>query len=93
MNDFIKKYGIQNKKFKDCLIPDNKDYLIQIKKGLLDEQDATMIAENVDNDTYNIKEKLVTEPDLINQTAINILKEIKYDILKQKFKKELLEEI
>ena len=52
-----------------------------------------MIAENVDNDTYNIKEKLVTEPDLINQTAINILKEIKYDILKQKFKKELLEEI
>lgn len=92
MNDFIKKYGIQNKKFKDCLIPDNKDYLIQIKKGLLSEQDATMIAENVDKDTYNIKEKLVVEQDIINKTAIDILNEIKYNILKQKFKKELLEE-
>ena len=43
-------------------------------------------------DTYNVKEKLVTEPDLINKTAIDILNEIKYNILKQKFKKELLEE-
>lgn len=93
MNDFIKKYGIQNKKFKDCLIPDNKDYLIQIKKGLLSEQDATMIAENVDKDTYNIKEELVVEQDIINKTAIDILNEIKYNILKQKFKKELLEDI
>lgn len=93
MNDFIKKYGIQNKKFKNCLIPDNKDYLIQIKKGLLSEQDATMIAENVDKDTYNIKEELVVEQDIINKTAIDILNEIKYNILKQKFKKELLEDI
>lgn len=93
MNDFIKKYGIQNKKFKHCLIPDNKDYLIQIKKGLLSEQDATMIAENVDKDTYNIKEKLVVEQDIINKEAVDTLNKIKYGILKQKFKKELLEDI
>ena len=52
-----------------------------------------MIAENVDKDTYNIKEKLVVEQDIINKTAIDILNEIKYNILKQKFKKDLLEEI
>ena len=52
-----------------------------------------MIAENVDKDTYNIKEELVVEQDIINKTAIDILNEIKYNILKQKFKKELLEDI
>lgn len=92
MNDFIKKYGIEQRNFKDCLIPNNKDYLVQIKKGILNEQEATELAENTDMDTYNVKEKLVTEPDLINKTAIDILNEIKYNILKQKFKKELLEE-
>lgn len=91
MNDFIKKYGIEKRNFKDCLIPDNKDYLVQIKKGILSEQEATELAENTDIDTYNVKEKLVTEQDTINKEAMDILNKIKYKILKQKFKKELLE--
>lgn len=44
-------------------------------------------------DTYNVKEKLVTEQDIINKEAIDTLNKIKYGILKQKFKKELLEDI
>lgn len=93
MNDFIKKYGIEKRNFKDCLISDNKDYLVQIKKGILSEQEATELAENTDMDTYNVKEKLVTEQDIINKEAINILNKIKYEILKYKFKKELLEDL
>lgn len=93
MNDFIKKYGIEKRNFKDCLIPGNKDYLIQIKKGILSEQEATELAENTDIDTYNVKEKLVIEQDIINKEAIDTLNKIKYGILKQKFKKELLEDI
>ena len=93
MNDFIKKYGIEQRNFKDCLIPDNKDYLVQIKKGILNEQEATELAENTDMDTYNVKEKLVTEQDIINKETIDTLNKIKYGILKQKFKKELLEDI
>lgn len=93
MNDFIKKYGIEQRNFKDCLIPNNKDYLVQIKKGILNEQEATELAENTDMNTYNVKEKLVIEQDIINKEAIDILNKIKYGILKQKFKKELLEDI
>lgn len=93
MNDFIKKYGIEQRNFKDCLIPNDKDYLVQIKKGILNEQEATELAENTDMDTYNVKEKLVTEQDIINKEAIDTLNKIKYGILKQKFKKELLEDI
>lgn len=93
MNDFIKKYGIEQRNFKDCLIPDNKDYLVQIKKGILNEQEATELAENTDIDTYNVKEKLVIEQDIINKDVVHILNELKYNILKQKFKKELLEDL
>ena len=65
--------------------------MVQIKKGILSEQEATELAENTDIDTYNVKEKLVTEQDTINKEAMDILNKIKYKILKQKFKKELLE--
>lgn len=92
MNEFIKNYGIYNKNFKDCLISNNINYLIQIKKGILNEQEATELAIKTDEDTYNIKEKLITEQDIINKEAVDMLNTLKYNILKQKLRKELLEE-
>ena len=88
MNDFIKKY-IAGKSYEECLIPDNKDYLIEIKKGILMEEEAVRLANEVDTETYNIKELNMLEQDEISQEGINILNTVKYQILKRRFKKEI----
>ena len=89
MNDFIKKY-IAGKTYKDCLIPDNKEYLIQIKKGILNVDKAVELAIKTDNETKEIKNKYLKEEEKINKKAIETLDYVKFEILKRKFKKELL---
>lgn len=89
MNDFIKKY-IAGKTYKDCLIPDNKEYLIQIKKGILSVDRAVELAIKTDNETKEIKNKYLKEQEEINKKAIETLDYVKFEILKRKFKKELL---
>ena len=88
MNDFIKKYSI-GKSYKDCLIPDTKEYLIQIKKGTLSVDKAVELAIKTDNETKEIKNKYLKEEE-INKKAIETLDYVKFEILKRKFKKELL---
>lgn len=90
MNDFIKKYaaGIR---YEDCLIPDNKEYLIEIKKGVLNEKEAVELAQKTDTETKQIKDKYITEKDITSEYAIEILNKVKLDILTRKFKKQLLE--
>lgn len=90
MNDFIKKYaaGIR---YEDCLIPDNKEYLIEIKKGVLNEKEAVELAQKTDTETKQIKDKYITEKDIASEYAIEILNKVKLDILTRKFKKQLLE--
>ena len=83
MNDFIKKY-ISGISFENCLIPDKKEYLIDIKKGILSENEATILAEKTDEETKNIKDKHVTEQDTINSIAIDILNKVKFELLKKK---------
>lgn len=89
MNDFIKKY-VTKKSYKDCLIPDNKEYLIQIKKGILPENEAVELAIKTDQETKEIKEKYLKEQDEVNKKAVETLDFVKLEILKRKFKKELL---
>ncbi len=92
MNDFIKKYAILRKPYKECLIPDNKEYLIQIKKGILSEEDATKLAIETDEDTYDVKTWAIgfdNAPDEINQKGLDILNKIKIDLLEKKFKEDL----
>lgn len=92
MNDFIRKYAILELPYKQCLIPNDKEYLIKIKKGILPETEATKLAIEIDNRTYNIKETTITEIDIVNQKGINILGKIKFDLLERKFKEDLLKE-
>lgn len=92
MNDFIKKYSIFNKLYKECLIPDNREYLIKIKKGILSEEEATKLASLTDEDTYRVKELEIGfggKPDIINQKGIDILNKVKFDLLEKKFKEDL----
>lgn len=78
-------------KYEDCLIPENKEYLIKIKKGILSEKEAVDLAIKTDNETKEIKDKYLLEKDNVNGIAIEILDYVKLNILKRKFKKELLE--
>ena len=89
MNDFIKKYA-KGMPYKDCLVPDCKDDLINIKKGVLQLDIAEQLAVLLDNDTCNVKEENVTETDIINQKGIDVLNKVKFDLLERKFKEDLL---
>ncbi len=91
MNDFIKKYAVYNLPYTECLIPDNKKYLIDIKKGILSEEDATRLAIETDEETYKIKSMIDGEEDIINQKGIAVLNQVKFDLLKRKFKEDLME--
>ena len=88
MNDFIKKYA-EGRPYQECLTPDNRETLIDIKKGILKLEEAEDLAIAVDNDTYKIKEENVTETDVINQKGIDILDKVKYELLKQRFREDL----
>lgn len=94
MNDFIKKYAILKRPYRKCLIPDNKEYLIQIKKGILSEVEATELAIRTDEDTNDVKNWATgfnDRPDVINQKGIEILDKIKFELLKLKFKEDIEE--
>lgn len=88
MNDFIKKYA-SGRNYKDCLIPDDKSKLIEIKKGCFSLSEARIWAERIDADTKFIKDTALKEQDEINQKGIDVLNKVKYDILKMKFKEDI----
>ena len=90
MNDFIKKYAA-GVRYGECLVPDNKEYLIKIKKGILSERETVELAKKTDAETKEIKNKYITEKDSISEFAVEILNKVKMEILTRKFKKQLLE--
>lgn len=88
MNDFIKKYA-KMKPYKECLIPDDKEKLIRIKKGDIPSEIAEVLAIEIDADTYKIKEDNIISEDIINKKGIDILDKVKFDLLERKFKEDL----
>lgn len=92
MNDFIIKYS-QGKPYKECLIPNEKAYLLEIKKGKMPVDVAVELANTYDIDTKRIKDEYLKEKDEINQKGIDILNQVKYNILKAKFKEDIEKEM
>ena len=88
MNDFIKKYA-KGLPYEKCLIPDEKNYLIKIKTIPFKVDLAVSLAQTTDMETKKIKDDNVTEQDIINQKGIDVLNKVKFDLLKQKFKKDI----
>lgn len=89
MNDFIKRY-CEGESFKDCLIPTNSEYLLEIKKTFMPVEEAVKLANKTDEETKNIKDKYVTEEDKINQNALDVLNLVKYNVLREKFANDIL---
>lgn len=88
MNDFIKKYAA-GVSYENCLIPDNKERLIEIKKGVLPLEEAEELAQIVNQETYEIAKKYISDEHTLDIEAINILDKAKYSFLKQRFQEEL----
>lgn len=88
MNDFIKKF-VSGKTYRECLIPDNKDYLIKIKTQPMKLEDAEQLAIQVDEETYQIKEKYLKENNEIRRDVIDKLQDLSYRFIKQFFIEEL----
>lgn len=90
MNDFIKKF-VSGKPYRECLIPDNIEYLKKIKTTPMPLEEARKLAVEVDNETYEIKQKHLESYNLIRQDVIEELREISCRFIKQYLKEQLLE--
>ena len=88
MNDFIRKYA-KGINYEKCLIPDDTTYLILVKKGTISLEMARKLAEEIDEDTKQIKEHYIISEDIINQKGVDVLNKVKFDLLKKKFKEDL----
>ena len=88
MNDFIKKF-VAGKPYKECLVPDNKEYLIKIKTQPMKLEDAEQLAILTDEETHKIKEQYKKEENAIRQDVLDKLNDLSYRFIKQYFIEEL----
>ena len=92
LHEFITRY-ISGEKYEDCLISERKNYLIEVKKGLYLLDEARALAKKLCNETYEIRNKYMTENKLfVNKDVEIILNNVLLDIMKYSFKLELREE-
>lgn len=96
LNDFIKKF-ISGMPYSECLIPDDKDYLIRIKKGTspcatqnIKQSDwAEIYANNINTETHEVADRAKDPSRKVDTGAIEILDKVKFELLKARFIKEL----
>lgn len=89
LNEFIKRY-INGDTYSDCLVSNNKEYLIEVKKGLHTLIEAREIAKILSDETYQIKtDYMNNNPVQIDNEVDEILNNVLVDILKYNFKQEL----
>jgi len=91
LNEFIKRY-IVGEKYDDCLISKNKEYLIDVKRGVHTLEEARIIAKTLCDETYQIKtDYMNNNPVVVDKKVEEILNEVLVDIMKFNFKNELNE--
>jgi hypothetical protein len=89
LNEFIKRY-VEGDKYSDCLISKNKEYLIEVKRGLHTLDEARKLAKTLSDETYQIKtDYMNNNPVHIDNEVDKILNKVLVDILRYNFKQEL----
>lgn len=88
LNDFIRKY-IKGLSYKKCLIPNNKEWLIEIKKKALTLDRARNLAQDINKENYQLVKDNKKDINQIDTNVIELLNQVKYDLLKFRFKEEL----
>ena len=90
LNEFIKRY-ISGALYSDCLVSKNKDYLIEVKQGLHNLDEARELAKSMDAETNQIKKTYMEQNEVcINSEVENIMNQVLFNIIKEYFKRELL---
>ena len=84
VNDFMRKY-IDGKTYRECLIPTNREYLMDVKKGKETLEVARQLAYDVDQDTRKLKDASLIVPEPVNYDVAKFL-----DMMKAKFIKRFL---
>lgn len=92
MNDFIYAYT-HNKLYKECLtyLP-HKELMMEAKLNKFSLEEALELAEFFDNQTKEMKDFYLKEPEEINQDALNTLNKVQYEVIKRKIKIDIIQE-
>lgn len=92
MNDFIYAYT-HNKLYKECLtyLP-HKELMMEAKLNKFSLEEALELAEFFDNQTKEMKDFYLKEPEKINQDALNTLNKVQYEVIKRKIKTDIIQE-
>lgn len=92
LNEFIKRY-VAGEPYEECLISQNREYLIDVKKGLHTLTEARELAASTDRETRDIKTKYMAENSLcVDKGVETLLNSILVDIIKFHFREEVLSE-
>ena len=85
----MKRY-LAGEKYADCLVSKNKEYLIDVKKGIHTLEEARELAKALCDETYQIKTQYMTNnPVQIDKECDDILNEVLLETMKYNFKCEL----
>ena len=92
MNDFIYAYT-HNKLYKECLtyLP-HKELMMEAKLNKFSLEEALELAKFFDNQTKEMKDFYLKEPEEINQDALNTLNKVQYEVIKRKIKTDIIQE-
>lgn len=95
LNEFIERYT-QGIPLEKCYMSQNKDTLIAIKQGKNIEtnknislEDAIKLADRLVNNISYMKNQYISNEETIDEYGINVLNEVKYELLKKYFIKNI----
>ena len=91
INDFMKRY-IAGEDYASCLVPGHAPYLLKVKKGLYDLNEARRLAYETDQANKKLKEENCQIPEAIDQQTVEALNSLKVKFIKQFLKEELSHE-
>jgi hypothetical protein len=91
LNEFMRRY-IEGEPYKNCLKSKDRDFLLDIKRGILDLGVARVVAVNMDKITKEIKDKFMqNNTPFVDKEIDELFDNVLYDILRFNFQKELSE--
>lgn len=85
LNDLMKKY-IAGKPYLECLVPDDIEFLVNIKQNIMPLEQARKLAQETDKENSRLKDEAIalTEgKEIVDREAFNLLKDLKVRFIKR----------